>query len=226
ETGDVQKISKSLGNVVEPMDIITKFSAEAFRYYFLRECPFPGDGEFSLQRFVDLYNSDLANNLGNLFSRVVGLIGKNYDGVLENISDSIPMLFPLESLKELVGQVKDLIERCQYNQALQKIWQEVLDVANQHADKSAPWTLVKTDKEKAKEVLIQLVEGVRITSILLKPFLPKLAEKLYTSFDFEHKWAEIRFEDIAKGRGFSNKLRILAELEGGKVKPLLPRVQK
>ena len=226
ETGDVQKISKSLGNVVEPMDIITKFSAEAFRYYFLRECPFPGDGEFSLQRFVDLYNSDLANNLGNLFSRVVGLIGKNYDGVLENISDSIPMLFPLESLRELVGQVKDLIERCQYNQALQKIWQEVLDIANQHADKSAPWTLVKTDKEKAKEVLIQLVEGVRITSILLKPFLPKLAEKLYTSFDFEHKWAEIRFEDIAKGRGFSNKLRILAELEGGKVKPLLPRVQK
>ncbi len=65
ETGAVQKISKSLGNVVEPMEIITKFSAEAFRYYFLRECPFPGDGEFSWKRFEELYNSDLANNLGN-----------------------------------------------------------------------------------------------------------------------------------------------------------------
>ena len=69
ETGDVQKISKSLGNVVEPMDIITKFSAEAFRYYFLRECPFPGDGEFSWQRFAEVCNADLANNLGNLYSR-------------------------------------------------------------------------------------------------------------------------------------------------------------
>ena len=71
ETGVVEKISKSLGNVVEPMDIITKFSAEAFRYYFLRECPFPGDGEFSWQRFAEVYNADLANNLGNLYSRVV-----------------------------------------------------------------------------------------------------------------------------------------------------------
>ena len=69
----VEKISKSLGNVVEPMEIITKFSAEAFRYYFLRECPFPGDGEFSWQRFAEVYNSDLANNLGNLLSRAVTL---------------------------------------------------------------------------------------------------------------------------------------------------------
>ncbi len=80
ETGTVEKISKSLGNVVEPMDIITKFSAEAFRYYFLRECPFPADGEFSWQRFAEVYNADLANNLGNLYSRCVTLITKNYDG--------------------------------------------------------------------------------------------------------------------------------------------------
>ena len=80
ETGVVEKISKSLGNVVEPMEIVSKFSVDAFRYYFLRECPFPGDGEFSWQRFKDVYNSDLANNLGNLYSRVVTLISKNYDG--------------------------------------------------------------------------------------------------------------------------------------------------
>src|SRR5207244_4249846 len=83
ETGVVEKISKSLGNVVEPMEVISKFSPDAFRYYFLRECPFPGDGEFSWQRFGDVYNADLANNLGNLYSRVVTLIAKNYGGVLE-----------------------------------------------------------------------------------------------------------------------------------------------
>src|SRR5207253_1096965 len=81
ETGVREKISKS-GTVVEPMDIISKFSAEAFRYYFLRECPFPGDGEFSWQRFADLYNADLANNLGNLYSRVMTIVSKNYGGHL------------------------------------------------------------------------------------------------------------------------------------------------
>ena len=82
ETGAVEKFSKTLGNVVEPMDLITKFSAEAFRYYFLRECPFPSDGEFSFERFAEKYNADLANNLGNLMSRQLKIVGKNFGGVL------------------------------------------------------------------------------------------------------------------------------------------------
>ena len=77
-----EKISKSLGNAIEPMDIVTQFSADAFRYYFLRECPFPGDGEFSWQRFTDSYNAGLANNLGNLYSRVATLITTKYNGTL------------------------------------------------------------------------------------------------------------------------------------------------
>jgi len=226
ETGDVQKISKSLGNVVEPMDIITKFSAEAFRYYFLRECPFPADGEFSLQRFVDIYNSDLANNLGNLYSRVVGLIGKNYEGELTNIGASDEPLFVEENLKSIVGQVQSLVETCHYSQALQKIWSLILDPANQYAEKTAPWTLVKTDKEKTKIVLVQLIEAVRIASVLLKPFLPKLAEKLYTSFNFSTPWVSINYGDALKPINSYSSIKILAELENGKVKPLLPRIQK
>src|SRR5262249_56876185 len=85
-----EKISKTLGNVVEPMDLITKFNAEAFRYYFLRECPFPGDGDFSWQRFAEVYNADLANNLGNLYSRVVRIIAQNYDGYLERTAGREP----------------------------------------------------------------------------------------------------------------------------------------
>src|SRR5438132_8021986 len=74
------------------MGIVTKFSADAFRYYFMRECPFPGDGEFSFGRFVEVYNSELANNLGNLYSRVVTLVSKNYDGVLTGTAGRLPEL--------------------------------------------------------------------------------------------------------------------------------------
>src|SRR5205823_10930999 len=89
-SGEGVKISKTLGNIVEPMELVTKFSAEAFRYYFLRECPFPGDGDFSWHRFEDVYNADLANNLGNLYSRVVTLITRNCDGRLEASAGAEP----------------------------------------------------------------------------------------------------------------------------------------
>src|SRR5262249_29916949 len=90
ESGAVEKISKSLGNIIEPMEIVSEFSAEAFRYYFMRECPFPSDGEFSWTRFAEVYNSELANNLGNLYSRVVTLITKNYGGRLEGTAGQVP----------------------------------------------------------------------------------------------------------------------------------------
>ena len=89
-TGEVQKISKSLGNVVEPMDIIDQFSAEAFRYYFMSQCPFGGDGEFSFERFADAYNSGLANNLGNLYSRTLSMCVKYFDGKLEGSAGDRP----------------------------------------------------------------------------------------------------------------------------------------
>ena len=79
----MQKLSKSLGNVVEPMELIEKFSAEGFRYYFMSQCPFGGDGEFSFERFADAYNSGLANNLGNLYSRILTMCLKYFDGRFE-----------------------------------------------------------------------------------------------------------------------------------------------
>src|SRR5207247_7545623 len=119
ETGQVEKLSKTLGNVVEPMDIITKFNAEAFRYFFLRECPFPGDGEFGWERFHHVYNGDLAHNLGNLFSRVVKLIAQNFHGHLKETH----RLEPSESYAEVhtettVKQVQATAQARQHNPAL------------------------------------------------------------------------------------------------------------
>ena len=187
-----QKISKSLGNVVEPMDIITKFSAEAFRYYFLRECPFPGDGEFSWKRFEEVYNADLANNLGNLYSRVDDADqpelrqpagGHCRPGAGRR---STRRSTPRRSAK----QVQTHVEACQYNQALQMIWLQVLDPTNKYLDDTAPWKLVKTDKAAAKRVLYDVAEQLRGVSILLKPFLPRAAETIYHSFNFPQPWAE------------------------------------
>src|SRR5205823_2894175 len=127
-SGEGVKISKTLGNIVEPMELVTKFSAEAFRYYFLRECPFPGDGNFSWKRFEDLYNADLANNLGNLYSRVVRLIVQNYDGRLDATARMEPgVIYTEVDTETTVQQVQAHIEACQYNQALQRIWQQILD---------------------------------------------------------------------------------------------------
>jgi methionyl-tRNA synthetase len=220
-----EKISKSLGNIVEPMEIITKFSAEAFRYYFMRECPFPGDGNFSWQRFEDVYNADLANNLGNLYSRVVTLITRNYDGHLAGTAGTEPgVVYTEVDTETTVQQVQAHLEACQYSQALERIWRQILDPANQYADRTEPWKLVKTDKVAAQRVLYDLVEQLRSTAILLKPFLPLMAETIYKSFNFPQPWEEVRYADVWVHPTQVEDLHILAPLEGGKVKPLFPRI--
>jgi methionyl-tRNA synthetase len=224
-TGDVQKISKSLGNVVEPMDIISKFSADAFRYFFLRECPFPGDGEFSWKRFADVYNSELANNLGNLLSRLVTIPSKNYDSVLPGTGGVRPEpVVPNLDLAKFVADVRGHVEGCRYNQALQAIVLEFLTPTNQYLEVNAPWKTVKTDKEAAKRVLFNAVQSLRIASILLKPFIPRSAEAIYTSFNFPISWADVKYADAAELTSQPDDLRVIAALIEGKVKPLFPRI--
>ncbi len=219
-----EKISKALGNVVEPMDIITKFSSEAFRYYFMRECPFPGDGDFSWQRFTDVYNSDLANKFGNLYSRIVTLVAMYYEGRLEGTAGTRPAEIQT-NLPAIIDEVKAHIEACQYSQALERIFQLVIVPANQFADLKAPWNLVKTDKGAAKEVLFTMAEQLRIAVILLKPFLPRSMETIYRSFNFPQPWEEVRYVDAGQYPGQNEDLRIMATLEGGKPKPLFPRIK-
>jgi methionyl-tRNA synthetase len=219
------RMSKTMGNVVEPMDLIQKFNAEAFRYYFLRECPFPGDGNFSWKRFEDLYNADLANNLGNLYSRVVTIITRSYDGRLAaHPGDEPGAIYNDMDIEAVVRQVQGHVEACRYNQALQAIWQHVLDPANRYADRKEPWKAVKTDKEAARQVLLDMVEQLRAAAILLKPFLPRTAETIYRSFNFPQAWESVRYEDAWSQPRQSGELRVTAALEGSKVRPLFPRI--
>ena len=215
------KESKTLGNVTEPMDIITKFSSDAFRYYFMRECPYYGDGEFTWSRFATVYNSDLGKNLGNLLSRVTTLIVKNFDGVLPGTAGLTPAEV-VPNLPDIVRQVQGHIEACQYNVALEKIWRQILDPANQYAEKNEPWKLVKSDKDAAKPILFNLSEVLRAAAILLKPVLVRSAETTYRTFNFTQPWEAVRYADVCVRPVQSEDLRVVATLEGGKVKPLFP----
>jgi methionyl-tRNA synthetase len=221
-----EKISKTLGNIVEPMDVITKFSAEAFRYFFLRECPFPSDGEFSWDRFRELYNADLANNLGNLYSRVVKLVHQNFAGHLEATGGlESGVLYRETDLETIVKQIQEYVEGCQYNRALEALWKQVLDPANKYVEDTKPWALAKTDKQAAKRVLYDLAEQLRVAAILLKPFLPRASGTIYTSFNFPEPWHKVRYEDAWSRPRQNDDLRLLAVLEDNKVKPLFPRIE-
>ena len=220
-----EKMSKTLGNIVEPMEIIQRFGSEPFRYYFLRECPYPSDGEFSWQRFEEVYNADLANNLGNLYSRVIRLVSQNFESHL-TVSKRAESgeIYRDVDLETTVEQVENHIEACQYSQALQRIWLQVLDPVNQYTDKREPWKVVKTDKAAAKSTLYDLVEQLRCVAILLKPFLPRTAETIYNSFNFTEPWEKVRYEDVWNKSRHDHDIRVLASLADGKVKPLFPRI--
>ncbi|MCI0347175.1 MAG: class I tRNA ligase family protein, partial [Chloroflexi bacterium] len=105
--------------------------------------------------------------------------------------------------------VQEHIEACEYNQALQTIWQQVLDPANRYADRTEPWKLVKTDLEAAKPVLFDLVESLRAAAILLKPFVPRTGETIYRSFNFIQPWEKVRHEDVFVYPRQNDDLRVL-----------------
>lgn len=227
ETGEAEKLSKSLGNVVEPMELIDKFSAEAFRYYFMSQCPFGGDGEFSFERFADAYNSGLANNLGNLYSRILTMCLKYFQGDLGPVEgiDLTAWRRGLD-LPALVDDVRAKVGEFDYTAAIQRIWLEVADSANKYIQETQPFKLAKTDLEATRVVLANLADWMRITAILIKPFLPKTAETFHAAFNFSDSrpWDAVAYADAAVATA-TGSFRVTAPLVDGKPAPLFPKVE-
>ena len=225
-TGELQKFSKSLGNAVEPMDIIDRFSSEGFRYYFMSQCSFGGDGEFSFERFADAYNSGLANNLGNLYSRTLTMAAKYFGGDLAGSAAIDPTLWRAElDLPALVADLRESMGNFGYNVALQRIWNEVLDAANRYIDTTKPFTLAKADLDATKAVLVNLAEALRGIAILIKPFLPTTAATFYNAFNFgdAQPWDTVSYASTLT-RPDGPDLIVTAELIGGKPAPLFPKI--
>jgi methionyl-tRNA synthetase len=221
------KVSKSGGTAIDPMDVLRVHGADAFRYYFMKECPFGGDGNFSEERFAEVYNADLAKNLGNLYSRTLSMCMKYFDGQLPNAGaiDSTAWLAGRD-LNALVDDLRSKVGAFEYNVALQRIWLDVLDSANRYIDATAAWILAKTDLEACKAVMVNLAEAIRVIAILIKPFMPKTAETFYHSFNFEQgqAWDSVGYRDATKPLAIP-ELRVTAEIVSGKPIPLFPRIE-
>ena len=221
------KISKSAGTAIDPMEVYGLHGADAFRYYFLRECPFGGDGDFSDERFAALYNADLANNLGNLYSRALSMCVKYFDGALPGSAAVNASAWRKSlDLPGLIGDLTGLVESFQYNVALQRIWQEVLDAVNRYVQVTEPFKLIKTDPDACRAALVNLAEAIRVAAILIKPFLPRTAETFYGAFNFADviPWDQVSYADAA-APCLPADLHLTAPLVNGKPSPLFPKIE-
>ena len=173
-----EKMSKSLGNVVDPIAMIDKYGLDQLRFFLMREVPFGNDGDFLEAALVTRINAELANAFGNLAQRFLSFIGKNLSGVLP---EPAPFLPPddelLKACHGLLAECRAAMDRQALNDVLEAIW-VVVRAANGYVDVQAPWTLKKTDPARMNTVLYVLAECVRHLAILIQPFMPTSAAKM------------------------------------------------
>jgi len=206
---DGEKMSKSLGNVLDPFAVIERFGSDALRFYLLREVPFGQDGSVSTASFEQRYESELANDLGNLASRLIAMIGRYRDGVLARGEVDPALAADFAGLPERVGECLD---RAELTLALDEIWQRVRRL-NRYVEEQAPWQLAK-DPAQATDldrVLRTLAEGLRSVTVLLWPYLPATATRLLEALGAP----DLSLERAALGAG---RIERVAPIE-----PLFPK---
>jgi methionyl-tRNA synthetase len=168
-----EKMSKSVGNVISPKEVVDKYGVDAFRYYFLRHIPSYNDGDFSWELYDNAYNTELANELGNTVQRTAAMIVKYQDGVIGNLPPG----------QHDSREVEQALEECRFDRALDKIWDQVRGL-NQYIDEQKPWELSRKEEEKdhLQEVLAFQVGDLLEIAQLLTPFLPDTAQKIKNIF--------------------------------------------
>jgi methionyl-tRNA synthetase len=179
-TVDGHKMSKSLGNAVDPAALAETYSVDGLRYFVLREFGFGQDGDFSMARLNERYNKDLANDLGNLVSRVLAMVEKYQDGIVEKPSEQVEDV-DLKLKDTVVAAFADTaaaLEKVAFNEALAAVWQAVSET-NRYVDKTEPWALDKSgETERLRDVLYNAVEAVRLIARLIWPFMPGTVERI------------------------------------------------
>jgi methionyl-tRNA synthetase len=182
------KMSKSLGNVIEPFEVVKLYGADALRFYALREVRFGQDGEVSPEGFEQRYTSELANEYGNLASRTLAMVERYRDGVVPEAEPATDLVAEFDGLREAVC---DGIDRVELTPALDEIWRRIKRL-NRYVQDEQPWQLAKDEREAAHldQVLYGLVEGLRVVSVLIHPFLPESAERLLAALGREDRSLE------------------------------------
>ena len=232
---DGGKMSKSKGNVVDPVVLVNMFGADAVRYYLLREIPFGSDGLFNNEIFIKKVNTDLANDLGNLLSRTIAMVYKYFDGVIqaptckEAIDDEL-----INLALSTPGKVEASIDALKIPEALESIW-TLITRANKYIDETTPWILAKDEekKERLGTVLYNLLETLRFVSVMISPFLTETSVKINAQLNTKvTTWESLKEfngtvagDKVVKGDVIFPRIDVeekLAELEALKPAPVKP----
>ena len=188
------KMSKSIGNVVNPLDLIEQYGVDPVRFYLMREMVLGQDANFTMDSFVKRYNSDLANDFGNLLNRITTLLNKNFEGIIpkegERTSDEESIIGSVEAL---VNNMDIKIKEMKINESIEEIMQFVRSI-NKYMEYQKPWVLVKEDKNNAARVLYTAGESIRIAAVLLSPVMPNRCADVLHVFDSgkSTKWGQLK----------------------------------
>ena len=195
-TRDGKKMSKSLGNVVDPHEIVDSYGADAFRYFVLREVPFGLDGDFSTETFITRFNTELANDLGNLLSRVLMMVGKYFDGRIPAPGPESAIDKELsETALSVSAKAHDHLSALAFTRYLQEVWLLVTR-ANRYVEENAPWTLAKKqDMDRLAAVLYNLSESLRLIGLYLWPIMPSASQKIWDALGVNKQIASSLMSD-------------------------------
>ena len=180
-----EKISKSKGKVIDPLEIISEYGLDAFRYFLLREVPFGLDGTFSEESFVTRFNSDLANDIGNLLNRTLTMVEKYFDAAIPepSVQEDLDHMLS-DPFSTLIQRVSTHMDQLEFHHALTAIW-EFISAANKYIEEAKPWTLSKEGNiKRLSTVIYNLIEALRIICILVWPYMPNAAESIWQQLGF------------------------------------------